>query len=66
VQRNALIVTMSGTLNVDVGVMIRGVYVEIEGVDFDPNRGVVALELDQKALELAIITAVQQVGGEGR
>lgn len=65
-QRNALIVTMSGELNVDVGVVIRGIYVEIEGVDFDPNRGVVVLELDQEALEQAISTAPQQVSEEGR
>lgn len=65
-QRNALIVTMSGELNVDVGVVIRDVYVEIEGVAFDPNRGVVVLELDQEALEQAINTAAHQVSGEGR
>jgi hypothetical protein len=65
-QRNALIVTLSGTLNVDVGVVIRGVYVEIEGVDFDPHRGVVVLELDQEALQQAICTACRPVSEQER
>lgn len=46
--------------------MIRGVYVEIEGVDFDPKRGVVVLELDQEALQQAISTTLRPVSEEGR
>lgn len=52
--RNSLIVSLSGTINVDVGVMIQGVYVEVEGVDVDPERGVVLLELDKEALKRAL------------
>lgn len=55
--RNALIVTLSGQLNVDVGVVIADVYIEIEGVDFDPDRGVVVLELDQEAVSKVLATA---------
>jgi hypothetical protein len=63
--RNALIVTMSDQLNVDVGVLIRGVYLEVEGVTFDPDRGVVLLELDREALDTAFGAAPHNVG-EGR
>jgi hypothetical protein len=56
-QRNPLIVAMSGQLNVDVGVIINGTYADVEGCHFDPERGVVVLDLDEEALEQALTKA---------
>jgi hypothetical protein len=54
VLRNPLIVAMSDQLNVDVCVLIRDVYVEVEGIHTDSVRGVVVLELDEEALKQAL------------
>ncbi|GIE93877.1 hypothetical protein [Paractinoplanes rishiriensis] len=52
--RNALFTTAAREPNVDVGVVINGVYAEVEGVHFDPDRGCIVLELDEEALARAI------------
>lgn len=58
VLRNALFATASREPNADVGVVINGVYVEVEGVHFDPERGCLVLDLDEEALKQAIGRAV--------
>jgi hypothetical protein len=52
--RNTLFATASRHPNADVGVVINGVYIEVEGVIFDPERGCIVLELDQEAITTAI------------
>lgn len=52
--RNALFTTASREPNVDVGVVINGVYAEVEGVHFDPDLGCIVLELDEEALHQAV------------
>jgi hypothetical protein len=54
VLRNVLFNTASREPNVDVGVVINGVYAEVEGVHFDPDRGCIVLDLDEEALAKAI------------
>lgn len=58
--RNALFATASRQPNADVGVVINEVYVEIEGVQFDPDRGCIVLELDEEALATAIGRGVNE------
>lgn len=49
--RNSLITHLGRTgINAEVDVLLNGVYVEVEGVDVAPARGVILLELDQEAL----------------
>ncbi|GIE94068.1 hypothetical protein [Paractinoplanes rishiriensis] len=52
--RNALFATASREPNANVGVVINNVYVEVEGVHFDPDRGCLVLVLDAEALQQAI------------
>ena len=52
--RNSLFATASREPNADVGVVINEVYVEVEGVHFDPERGCIVLDLDEEALHQAI------------
>jgi hypothetical protein len=52
--RNVLFNSASREPNVDVGVVINGVYAEVEGVHFDPEIGCIVLELDEEALAKAI------------
>jgi hypothetical protein len=52
--RNVLFNSASREPNVDVGVVINGVYAEVEGVHFDPGIGCIVLELDEEALAQAI------------
>jgi hypothetical protein len=54
VLRNVLFTIASREPNVDVGVVIDGVYAEVEGVHFDPTIGCIVLELDEEALAKAI------------
>ncbi|GIE99481.1 hypothetical protein [Paractinoplanes rishiriensis] len=58
--RNALFATASRLPNADVGVVIWGVYVEIEGVHLDPEHGRIVLELDEDALPAAIRRAADE------
>ena len=52
--RNALFATAFREPNADVGVVINGVFAEVEGVHFDPELGCIVLELDEEALAKAI------------
>jgi hypothetical protein len=52
--RNVLYNTASHHPNVDVGVVIRNRYIEVEGAHFDPCQGVIVLELDEEALHKAL------------
>jgi hypothetical protein len=54
VLRNVLFNSASREPNVDVGVVIDGVYVEVEGVHFDHRIGCIVLELDEEALAKSI------------
>lgn len=51
--RNVLYIAASHHPNVDVGVVIQDIYIEVEGVHFDPAKGVIVLELDEEALQKA-------------
>ena len=51
--RNVLYNTAARHPNVDVGVVIKGIYAEVEGVRFDPELGCIVLELDEEALQTA-------------